>query len=330
MMIRRYIDLVMHPERYHGHHSKRPFFEGWYYKMIDASEGSRFAVIPGIFRGTQPENDHAFVQILDGMSGKATYHLYPANAFKASESDFDVWVGRNHFTAHNLVLDIDDTERQVKGDVHFDGITPWPVTWISPGIMGWFGWLAFMECYHGVVSLDHALRGSVTIDNQLVDFAGGRGYIEKDWGQAFPSAYIWMQTNHFHQPGNCLTASVAMIPWRGRSFRGAIIGLWHDKTLYRFANYTSAVTEKLEITDDHVDWIARDSKHRLEMRAARTEGSLLHAPVRTEMHKRVNETMQSSVEVCLSVLTDKRVIFQGTGRNAGLEVYGDLETLLKS
>jgi hypothetical protein len=84
------------------------------------------------------------------------------------------------------------------------------------------------------------------------------------------------------------------------------------------------------VTDDHVDWAVRDSKFRLEMRAVRTEGSLLHAPVRTEMHKRVNETMQSSVEVCLSSLADKRVIFQDTGRNAGLEVYGDLETLLKA
>lgn len=326
----RYIELVMHPERYHGHHTKRPFFEGWYYKIINASEDSRYAVIPGIFRGTQPDNDHSFVQILDGMNGKATYHTYPASAFKAAGDDFDVCVGSNHFSAESLMLDIDDAQRRVKGEVYFRGITPWPVTFTSPGIMGWFGWLTFMECYHGVVSLDHALSGSLTVDGQNVDFAGGRGYIEKDWGQAFPSAYIWMQTNHFQQPGTCLTASVAMIPWRGRAFRGAIIGLWHESVLYRFANYTNATTDKLTVTDDHVDWAVRDSKFRLEMRAVRTEGSLLHAPVRTEMHKRVNETMQSSVEVCLSSLADKRVIFQGTGRNAGLEVYGNLETLLKA
>jgi len=326
----RYIDLVMHPERYHGHRPKHPFFEGWYYKMIDAAEGSRYAVIPGIFRGSQLGNDHSFVQILDGMSGKATYHAYPINAFKAAEDDFDVWVGDSHFSAEGLTLDIDDAERRVKGEVQFSGITPWPVMFTSPGIMGWFGWLTFMECYHGVVSLDHALSGSLNVDGKNSDFAGGRGYIEKDWGQAFPSAYIWMQTNHFQQPGMCLTASVAMIPWRGRSFRGAIIGLWHENKLYRFANYTNAKTEKLTVTDDHVDWVVRDSKFRLEMRAVRTEGSLLHAPIRTEMHKRVNETMQSSVEVCLSSLADKRTVFQDTGRNAGLEVYGDLETLLKS
>ena len=37
---------------------------------------------------------------------------------------------------------------------------------------------------------------------------GGRGYIEKDWGQAFPRAWIWTQSNHFgaDAPGTSLTA----------------------------------------------------------------------------------------------------------------------------
>ncbi|MCK7537696.1 MAG: tocopherol cyclase family protein [Marinilabiliales bacterium] len=32
---------------------------------------------------------------------------------------------------------------------------------------------------------------------KMADFSGGRGYIEKDWGHSFPSAYVWMQSNHF-------------------------------------------------------------------------------------------------------------------------------------
>lgn len=327
--LRRYVDAVLHPERYHGHGKRGPFFEGWYYKMIDAREQSRYAIIPGIFLGLESSTDHAFVQVLDGLTGRATYHPYPVEAFVASEDALDVRIGPNRFMQHCIALDIDDSERRVQGELHFDGGVPWPVTLTSPGIMGWFGWLTFMECYHGVVSLDHALRGQLTIDGERVDFNGGRGYIEKDWGQAFPSAYVWMQTNHFSQPGTCLTASIAMIPWGRRSFRGFIIGFWHERTLYRFAKYTNAITEKLKVSDDHVDWVVRDANYRLEMRALRTEGSLLHAPVRTEMHRRVNETLQSNVEVLLTSLRRRRLIFHETGRSAGLEVHGDLETLLK-
>lgn len=327
-MLKRYIETTLHPERYHGYGKKAPFFEGWYYKLVDAAENHRFAIIPGIFISTA--NSHAFVQVLDGMSGKATYHAYPSEVFKATENSFDVCVGTNRFNDTSIQLDIRDAERTLQGEVHFDGLTKWPVTLTSPGIMGWYGWLSFMECYHGVVSLDHGLRGAFEIDGERVNFDGGRGYIEKDWGQAFPSAYIWMQTNHFEQPGTSFTASIAMIPFGRFSFRGQIIGLWHDKTLYRFAKYTNAVVEKLSVTDSHVDWVVRDSKYRLELQAERTEGSLLHAPIRTEMHKRVNETLKSNVKVRLTRLHDKRAIFEGTGRNAGLEVHGDLPTLLTS
>lgn len=329
-MLKRYIETTLHPERYHGQGKRAPFFEGWYYKLIDAAENHRYAIIPGIFIGQSGSNDHAFVQVLDGMSGKATYHSYPVAAFQAADGAFEVCVGPNRFSDQSITLDIHDDTRTLRGEIHFDGITPWPVTLTSPGIMGWYGWLSFMECYHGVVSLDHALRGQFEIDGEQVNFAGGRGYIEKDWGQSFPSGYIWTQTNHFAQPGTCLTASIAMIPFGRLSFRGQIVGLWHDNTLYRFAKYTNAIVEKLAVTDAHVDWVLRDSKYRLEMQAERTEGSLLLAPIRTEMHKRVDETLKSSVAVRLTRLADKRILFDDTGRNAGLEVHGDIPTLLKS
>ena len=31
-----FLRTTLHPERYHGHGKKPPFFEGWYYKLIDA------------------------------------------------------------------------------------------------------------------------------------------------------------------------------------------------------------------------------------------------------------------------------------------------------
>jgi hypothetical protein len=326
-VLKRYIDTTLHPERYHGHGKRAPFFEGWYFKLVNAAENRRLAIIPGIFMG---QNHHAFVQVLDGMTGRASYHRYPAEAFAAAHDAFDVCVGSNRFSADAITLDIHDSHLSLRGEVHFDALTPWPVTLTSPGIMGWYGWLSFMECYHGVVSLDHGLRGQFDVNGEVMDFTGGRGYIEKDWGQAFPSAYIWMQTNHFTQVGASLTASIAMIPFAGRSFRGQIVGLWHESTLYRFASYTNAIVEKLAVSDSHVDWVLRDAQYRLELRAERTEGSLLLAPIRTEMHKRVDETLRSNVQIRLTRLRDNHLIVEDTGRNAGLEVHGDLPTLLTS
>ena len=43
-----------------------------------------------------------------------------------------------------------------------------------------------MECYHGIVSMDHTVNGLIEINNEKIDFSEGRGYIEKDWGRSFP------------------------------------------------------------------------------------------------------------------------------------------------
>jgi tocopherol cyclase len=105
---------------------------------------------------------------------------------------------------------------------------------LSPGAMGWYTFLPFMQTYRGILSLDHRMEGSLTIDLEKIDFSDGRGTMEKNWGKAFPRAYIWIQSNHFSTPGTSLTASVATIPWLGSWFRGFIVGLWHNDKLYRF------------------------------------------------------------------------------------------------
>jgi hypothetical protein len=192
--------------------------------------------------------------------------------------------------------------------------------------MGWYAWVPRMETYHGIVSLDHTIRGHLTVEDKEIDFNTGIGYIEKDWGVSFPEAYIWFQTNHFKQLNTSLTASVAIIPWLRNAFRGFICGLWYKEHLYRFATYTGAKIEKLKIFEDHIEWVIRDKKLRLEMNASRPEGGTLLGPDRIEMGKRINETMSSTVEVRLSTLSGEKV-FSDIGRHAGLEAHGDLERL---
>ncbi len=328
---------VWHPAVYHGHGKRRGFFEGWYYKLVDASEGRRYAIIPGVFLGMEAGASHAFVQTLDGVTGRTSYTRYPLSEFAAAQRTFDIRIGPNHFSAERMILDIHTPDCDMAGQVQFQGTTPWPVTLTSPGIMGWYAFVPFMECYHGIVSLDHRICGTLNVAGQALDFTEGRGYIEKDWGQAFPRAWVWMQSNHFSQPGTCLTASVANIPWLGRAFRGFIIGLWHEGQLYRLATYTGATIEALHVTDAYVVWRVagrgwqgrQAAQFGLEIKARRAEGGLLHAPARVAMLQRVPETLTAEVEIQLVCLEHggERLIFQGQGRHAGLEVAGALAEL---
>lgn len=326
--ITRWADAVMHPDWYHGTEERPPYFEGWYFKFVSPDESKRYAIIPGIFLSDDPTRHHAFVQVFDGVSGRATYHTYPAEEFINTPGAFDIRIGKNRFTRDRITLDIDDDLRRVQADLKFVGAQPWPVSPISPGIMGFFAWLPVMECYHGVVSLDHAVNGTLTDDGDTFDFTGGRGYIEKDWGRSFPAGWVWMQTNHFDVPEVSLTASVAVTPLMGGWFPGFIVGVWHEHKLHRFATYTGAKNESLEITDEHVQWAIRTGDKRLEITATRAEASLLPGPDRVEMGKRVPETLKAEIHI---KLTDAGVtVFEGTGRCAGLEVAGDVERLMKA
>jgi len=326
-----YIKRVMNPAWYHGHGKKPPFFEGWYFKLLNADETQRWAIIPGVFINEDVDKTHAFIQVLNGTTGKANYHQYPIEAFEATSNAFNLCIGKSHFLADKIELHIDDNSGSLKGRLHFSNLHPWPVKFWSPGIMGPFGWLNFLECYHGVVSLDHHIEGTLQIDGENIDFSDGRGYTEKDWGKSFPRGYIWQQSNHFETAGTSLTASIAVIPNLGISFPGFIVGLWHEQQLFQFTTYNNSKVHHLHVTDDTVEWILRNKQYERIMVADRAEAGILKGPEREAMIKRVDETMQATIEVTLNRLqgSNKQLIFEGCGRNAGLEVVGDLGMILK-
>ncbi|NDE89035.1 MAG: hypothetical protein EB055_03560 [Micrococcales bacterium] len=328
----KYLRGVLHPEGYHGNGKGDGFFEGWYVKLVSEDLTQRWAVIPGIFKGIdvadsteRVSNHEAFIQVLDGSNGRSWFYSFPAEEFYAAEDKFEIHIGNNTFNEEEIVLDLP----QLKGTVNIvSEFKPWPVTLSSPGIMGWYGFVPFMECFHGIVSFGHSLTGTLEIEGKPFSFNNGKGYIETDWGKSFPSGYIWMQSNHFNfNTETSLIASAAIIPWLGRGFRGFIVGLHHEGKLYSWTTYNSAKEINLEITDTEVIWSLFGPDGTLHIRAKRVRGGLLHAPLSKDMHRRVEETMDSEIQLTFTDSNNK-LVFEGTGHAAALEVFGNLAKLL--
>ena len=192
--------------------------------------------------------------------------------------------------------------------------------------MGWYAFMPFMECYHGVLSMHHQIEGTLKVYDKNIDFSGGKGYMEKDWGRSFPGAWIWTQTNHFGTDERVsVMASVADIPWLGNRFTGYISGLLLEDRLFRFATYTGA---KLQVSlgEHKVDISLKQKGLHLLLQANQAGGGELVAPIQGNMTGKVNESMQATVDVQLR--ENNILIYEGTGRNAGLEVAGKVETLL--
>ena len=111
---------------YHGHGKKPPFFEGWYYKLVNADGTQRYAVIPGVQLG---EDGHAFVQVLDGRNLTSNYYRFTLGEFWASDREFEVRIADNRFTRNGVELNINQEGGQINGSLEFDDPIEWPVSW---------------------------------------------------------------------------------------------------------------------------------------------------------------------------------------------------------
>lgn len=310
-----------HPERYHGWGRTRRYFEGWYFKVVTADESEALAFIPGIAMNEAGEQ-HAFVQVMHGKHNRAAYHPFEGADFRPAPDRFYVTVGDNQFSADEMVLHLPD----VQGRLTFKGQQSWPKMLGAPGIMGWYSFVPFMECFHGVVSLYHTLEGVLNIAGRPVDFGGGIGYIEKDWGRSFPRAYVWMQANHFRgTPPASLLASVAHIPWMGSHFIGFISGFWLDGRLYRFATYNGAKKHLYIDADETVHLTYQTRQHRLHIVAHQAPGVALASPLSGAMTGKINESLQARVQV--ELWEGNQRLFEGTSLTSGLEVAGDVRIL---
>ena len=323
-MILKKLHALWHQECYHGWGRSKRFFEGWYYKLVSADQGQAIAVIPGIAMD-EIGNKQSFIQVLDGKKNKAWYHRFPAADFCPEVKKHSLYINNNFFSSEKMILNLPN----LKGEVHFDNQYNWPSTFFSPGIMGPFSFVPFMECYHGILSMDHNLKGELVLNNQSISFSKGKGYMEKDWGHSFPEAYIWMQSNHFSQSGISVKASIAIIPWLKSSFIGHIAGVLFQGKLHEFTTYNGTQVKKCIISVSKVEVVMENRKYRLSLFVKRDQVTELAAPISGFMDARIEESMKAEIKVELFDKKTKTTILSDTGFSAGMEVAGKYQKLLK-
>lgn len=314
------LSKLFNPEIFQGKFKSKNYFEGWYYKIVDKDESNSFAFIPGIAYD-RDKNGHAFIQIIDSCHYKTEYFKFPISTFAYSQKTLDVVIKNNRFTKNSMDINLPDRDYPVIGSLSFYDIESFPKKITRPGIMGPYSFVPFMECYHGVVNIHQKIKGRLMINNKEVDFTGGYGYIEKDWGRSFPKWWIWMQSNHFKKENASLMFSIAKIPWLKNHFTGFISFLKLEDKIYLFATYTGASIEHLEYKNGTIEILVRDKKYSLSISGEYNESGILKAPKNGLMDRKISESISSTVKVVLKDKNEK-ILFEDEGKNAGLEVVG--------
>jgi len=279
-----------HPEIYHKHINKNNYFEGWYYKQVSADSKHTISIIPGVSYDSQ--GAHSFIQCLyyNKQNGIEAHNVdYAIQDFKTINSPFEVTIKDNHFSYDGINIDINNKDLVIKGNIGFSDITPIQTNLVNPNIMGFFSYIPYMECNHGIISMNHRLSGSIEINGNNVDFTGGKGYIEKDWGRSFPSNYIWVQSNHFNNPSVSLFCSIARIPFGLFSFTGVICNFIHNESEYRFATYNGSKLTIIEVSNQSFSIRLKNSIHTLLVKGSTELSKDLLAPKLGSMNTTIKE-----------------------------------------
>lgn len=314
---------------YQGEGKAKQYFEGWYYKIVDKTEKNIFAVIPGVSRGESLEDSHCFLQFFDGINCTSHYIKYPIHDFSVSKDRAVIRIGDNYFTPKGMILNAEGDGVKIEGKLDLKEMYLWPSSLKEPNSMGWYAHIPFMECYHGIISLNHSIKGKLMLNDNSIDFEGGRGYLEKDWGKSFPSSWIWFQSNHFDKAPVSLSLSIARIPFLGIRFTGFIGGLLIGKKLYRFTTYSGARLRELSQSDNKLYVLLEGKRYNLEVLIDRDKCGGLISPRLGVMEGKVQESMTTEARVRLFELNSrgKKLIFEAAGRNGGLEIMGDMREL---
>lgn len=312
---------------FQGNKRTKKYFEGWYFKMVSADESSVLSVIPGISISNDGNEQHAFIQVIDGNTAETKYFSFHIDEFFFSKDKFAVRIGDNYFSKDSLILNIQNENTSIQGHVSMTNhraLTPQNKR--RKEIMGWYRKVPLMQCYHGVVSLNHSLNGELEMNDKAFNFEGGKGYIEKDWGASMPSSWIWIQSNNFTSQNTSFMLSVANIPWVGNSFNGFLGFFLHNHVITRFGTYTNADLHLDVSKKDTLSITIEDKHYTYNLETHRSQAGELKAPIKGAMDRRISESVDAYLKLTV-IDKNNQIILCDSTFIAGLEMVGNIEEL---
>ena len=291
-------------EFFRGTKETGPYFEGWYFKH-QSPRGQTLALIPAFHIDTEGRRT-ASLQVIS--NGGSWWLEYPEAQLQVSRRPFHLQVGHSGFGSQGIDLQIRQGGLSLQGTLHYGSFTA-----LQSDIMGPFRFFAGMQCSHGVVSMGHALSGTLELNGEYLDFSDGIGYIETDRGRSFPSKYLWTQCLWDGPEQGGLMLAIAAIPLPVGSFTGCICSVFTGGREYRLATYRGARIEAWSPSAA----VIRQGKYRLAAELLNERRQPLRAPVEGRMERTIHESL--CAEVCYRFWHGDSLLFQHTDPNASFE-----------
>lgn len=230
---------------------KNKFF-GIYYKHQN-KDGYTIAVIDSI------SNEGKMVQII---TNEKSYLLKDLSQINISFEGID--------------FNIDQEDLSIHGSIKYGLLLK-----NKKDIMSYYRYLP-IECKHQIYSMYQPINGELNINNKIINFDNGNGYIEGDKGRNFPKNYLWL--NAINKEAS-ITLAIASIPLGLITITGITCLIEYNNKEYRFGTYNNA---KVLIKErNHI--LIKKGRYLLDINIDDFDGHKLKAPDKGNMVRYIHE-----------------------------------------
>ncbi len=165
----------------------------------------------------------------------------------------------------------------------------------------------------------------VQVGDDIIDFTGGKVYVEKNCGKSFPKSWIWVQSNSFDVEQISFTCSIGRVPFMFGSFSGFLVALNIGEKFYSFTTINKS-TMKIKRGNSDVEIFFRRKNLELKVKTHSKKNMFMQCmgPKDGQMVPLVEENLKGEVELELRDIGTSKIIFSGKGKSTGIEYGGEM------
>ena len=264
-------------ERFQFQNKKeKDYFEGWYFRYT--TDNINYAVIFAVSKNTT--DPHSFIQVFDESDEACLYLRYDVADFSYDFEKHEVKISSNILGVNRVFvrsdkLSLDLTFTDCVGLDKFNG---------PDSAMAYLK-NAPLQCFQEVIYLEGKAEGLLNNVQTKGDI-----YIEKTYGNAFPSRWVWIQSSH-SKKGNAISFSVGKIPVLFFKVNGFFCLLKVKGNLFRFS---SPNFSRIKVKENKIS--IRKGKYKLQLfpeqnHPVKLVGPIKHGLMKSTVLESINSTM---------------------------------------
>ncbi|MFB6342916.1 tocopherol cyclase family protein [Saccharicrinis sp. FJH62] len=319
---KRILPKVFHPEFFQSHKNHRRYFENWLFKLVSEDRNSVLVIIPVMELGS---NQRCYVQFLNGITGETCVAYYDLSELISSKYEMNFSFGENSFSEKGIKISIDQKGFKGSGKIRFGELMEYPSYGLKRNVIGYLSFMPFQHIYYAVISMHHKISGSISINNQTLNFDNGTGFIEKTWGKYYPESWLYIGCNTFTVPDTYFVITVSTVNLGFTKILGNVGYFYYKGKLINLSFYTKTKFTKFDQQGKVLLVELTKGKHRIEISLIPRNKGKIKIPSATD-NRYVSESADSTLH--LNYFVNNELILSTEGEHAEYDFVEGLNDLI--